>query len=571
MVVSPLIALMIDQVENLKKKGIDAICLHSGMHRNEIDRELDNAIYGKYDFLYISPERLQTEFFQARKERLNPGLIAIDEAHCISQWGHDFRPSYLLLENLKDWFPNTPIAAFTATANENTLSDIQKYLRLKEAKVFRKSFVKENLSYSVLKSTEKKVELQFILKRLKGSGIIYARNRRKCEEIASFLAKNNFNVDYYHAGLDYQLRSDKQEKWTSGETQIIVSTNAFGMGIDKSDVRWVIHFDIPPSIEEYYQEAGRAGRDGNKCYAILLYDDKDLEDGISNLNLSYVDHKILNDIYEKLYLTYNIPIGGGEDESFDFDLNDFARKHKIPVLQVLSTLKSLVDNNLIYISDSFFSPSTLYFHISRETLIREHSNKSFYSFLLVLLRNYEGLFNYPVKISEEKIMRLTNSNYKTVIDKLHKINELELGKYEARKTTPQLRFLQARYEAKSLPVDYAKLKMLNKNRKDKLDAMYQFILGKQCREQFILAYFNEKSKIKCRRCDFCLSANYQDFTRKDLLEFDEYLKGKLKDPVNFTELLHWWPLNKRKMVLAMIKLLENEGKVKLENRKISYL
>ncbi len=567
-VISPLIALMLDQVENLSKRGIKAVCLHGGMHKADIDRELENAIYGKYDFLYISPERLQTEIFYARRERMKLGLIAIDEAHCISQWGHDFRPSYLLLDQLKEWFPDTPLSAFTATATANTLVDIKKYLKLEHAKVFRKSFVKENLSYTILKSTEKKAELLYVLKRLKGSGIIYARNRKKCEDVASFLVEENYNADFYHAGLDHKQRAIKQKNWTDGTTQVIVSTNAFGMGIDKSDVRWVVHIDIPPSIEEYYQEAGRAGRDGKKSWAIQIYDDKDVEMTISNMKLTQVDHKVINSMYEKLHSLYNIPIGGGEGESFDFDLNAFSRMHKIPLFRTLSAVKVLSDYGLIHVTDSFFKPSTLHFFISRERVIREQSNSSFYPFLLGLLRNYEGLFNHPTKISEEKIMRIMKTNYQTVIRNLEQINALQIGEYSPRASVPQIKFMQPRYEARSLPIDYTKLKELNENREDKLNALLRFMDKDYCRELMILKYFDEKSGSTCGRCDICLDSHKSAFSTKELKEFRKYIVERVDKEVNLVQLLHWWPYNKRRTILSMLKTLENEGEVIVENRKL---
>ena len=572
LVISPLVALMEDQVSQLQKRGIRAIFLHSGMHRYEIDRELDNVIYGNYDFLYISPERIHSEFFIARAPKMNLSLIAIDEAHCISQWGHDFRPSYTQLDILRTMFPKVPVGAFTATATKETLQDIRTYLGLEKAKVFRKSFAKENLSYTIIKSTEKARELFYLLERFKGSGIIYVRNRKYAENLAEDLYRESYSADYYHAGLSYQMRQKKQQAWISGENQIIVSTNAFGMGIDKADVRWVIHMDLPSSLEEYYQEAGRAGRDGKMAYAVMIYDDKDEQRSFEKLELSQVNHLVVNDMYDKLNRFLGIPMGGGFQQTIDFNLNDFSKEFNVAITQIIAVLKVLKDAGILIYTDSIFNPSTLFFKADREHILRSESRESpLYQFILTLVRHYEGTFSYPVKINEEVIARITGTDYKTTIQNLVKINALGLGVYKPRNDSPQITFLTDRTEARSLNVDYNSLDKLYENRSNKLEQLIAFIHTKECRETFILKYFGEMNSAKCDQCDICKGSANDSFTSKELHELHGFLIKKLKTSISIFDLLHWWPLNKRTKVLSMLSILENEKKIQLVNREIKLL
>lgn len=572
LVISPLVALMEDQVHQLISRGVKAAFIHSGMRRKEIDILLDNVIYGDYKFLYVSPERIHTEFFQERAHKMNVSLIAIDEAHCISQWGHDFRPAYLRILELQELLPGVPISAFTATATKDTLEDIKTYLGIEDSRVFTKSFIKDNLAYTVIKSSNKLRECLYILSRIKGSGIIYVRSRRFAEELAREIAKNQYSVDYYHAGLSYELRKKKQQSWISGETSIIVSTNAFGMGIDKADVRWVIHMDIPSTIEEYYQEAGRSGRDGLSAFAMLIYDDRDEETARKNLELNQVNHEIINEIYDKICRFLMVAMGSGFGETYEFDVNAFAKKYNYSIMQVLAVIANLEKAGIFQLTESVFQPSTLMLKTSQESIFRDTSTVSeFKQFLQALVRNYEGLFTRYVKITEEKIARFTKLPLGKVKSYLKNISDLGLGFYSPRTDVPKIFFLTNRTEPKSLNVDYEKLNKLYESRWQKLESMFELLDTVECRESVILEYFGEKVKANCGRCDICKGSAKVDFTSKDLSDFSLYLSKELSAEIDLFDLLHWWPLNKRRKTLAMLSILENEGKISVRNKKIRWI
>lgn len=571
-VISPLIALMEDQVSQLQKKGIKATFLHSAMTYKEIDIELDNAIYGNYQFLYVSPERLHAEMFLARRDKMKLSLIAIDEAHCISQWGHDFRPAYLKILEFTSHFKSIPISAFTATATAKTVADIKQYLGLQKAELFTKSFVKENLSYTFIKTTDKINELLFILEKIEGSGIIYVRNRKLAESLSSILNMKNLKTDFYHAGLSYLERQKKQKSWMEGDSRIVISTNAFGMGVDKADVRWVIHVDIPNSIEEYYQEAGRAGRDGQKAYAITLYDDKDHENSLKNMELSQINHLDINFIYEKLCVFFNIAMGDLIDEALHFDINLFCKEYKLPLHKVLAVLKALEQAEIIQTTESLYRPSTLFLNQSRETYLPQKSQYSdFQNFLLSIIRNYEGLFTQSTKIGEEKLARLSNLDVKQVVIYLNKLNELEMGIYVPRSSKPSIQFLTVRTEAKSLSIDYKRIDTIYDNAWEKLEFMLDLLKSNTCREQKILAYFGEISKKNCGRCDICKGSAIVEFDSSELSAFLNFIQKKLKSEMIIFDFLHWWPHNKRRKVLHMLTVLENEKKIRIANNKISLL
>ena len=353
-VISPLIALMKDQVYNLQKRGIAAVAIFSGMHYKDIDRILDNCIYGNTKLLYLSPERLTSDLVRERIKKMKVSLIAVDEAHCISQWGYDFRPPYLQIAEIREYLPKVPIMALTATATPEVVKDIQEKLEFKRGEVFQQSFLRENLAYVVLEEEGKMEKLFKVLTGVRGSGLVYVRNRRKTKEIAMFLKKYRITADYYHAGLTNEERSQKQEAWINDKIRIIVATNAFGMGIDKPDVRVVVHMDLPDSLEAYFQEAGRAGRDGQKSYAVLLYNQGDKLDLERRFELSFPPLKEVRLTYQALGSYLQLAVGSGEGESYDFDLVEFSRVYGFSTVKTFNCLKVLERAGWIALSESIY-------------------------------------------------------------------------------------------------------------------------------------------------------------------------------------------------------------------------
>jgi len=392
-VVTPLIALMKDQVEKLTQRGIKSAYLFSGMTYDEIITTLNNCIYGDYKFLYISPERIETEIFRMRFNNANVNLITVDEAHCISQWGYDFRPSYLKIVQLREMFPNAPILALTATATPVVVDDIQEKLKFKKKNVLKTSFERKNLVYIVKKTDNKANELLNIINRIKGSGIVYVRSRQKAQDLTYFLKKYNLSVDYYHAGLKTDVRSERQEAWTNGRTRIMVATNAFGMGIDKPDVRFVVHFDLPDSIEAYFQEAGRAGRDGKKAYAIMLVNENDKKILETRIQQNFPPVEIIKNIYQAACNYCKVPLGGGKGMAFDFDLTDFAYQYKFNIYTTYSSLKLLQNEGYIELTEELHNPSRIKFVISRDELYKfQVKNIHFDNFIKLLKILYRFIY-----------------------------------------------------------------------------------------------------------------------------------------------------------------------------------
>lgn len=572
LVISPLVALMVDQVEQLISRGIPAIALHSGMQRNEIDRELDNAIYGSTKLLYVSPERLHTEIFKARVSKMNVKLVAIDEAHCISQWGHDFRPAYTQLDCLKEYFPNAPICAFTATATKQTRKDIVEQLALHNPTVIQETFAKPNLIYINLSSMDKWNEFLLLIQRLEGHGLVYVNNRKQCERYATQLKAMGYAAEYYHAGLSYKQRSEIQQDWYAGKYPIIFCTNAFGMGIDKSDLRWVIHLDVPSSIEAYYQEAGRAGRDGETAFSIVLFNPSDIRNAVKQFEIKRLNYTIVNQIYEQICSFLNIPLGSGQGEQYDFDLDLFCQKYKLPRAQVLEVLKLFEEHELISLSESMFQSSSLLLGASFHQYFNAQARKTDFSeFLTILIRSYDGLFTQFVKISEERLARNTSIDLKQVIKYLRAIEDLGLGTYNARSEALQCTFLAPRTEAKSLPIDYKKVDERYYSNYKKLEAVCSYVESETCRESSILQYFGETARQDCGHCDVCKGSQKDDFTTQDLEACLSFLKKQNRRDIPVFECLHWWPMNKRKKILGMLSVLDQEERIRISNNVIQVI
>lgn len=517
-VVSPLIALMKDQVENLTKKGIKAIAITSAMHKREIDIALDNCVHGNVKFLYLSPERLETEIVKVRLQKMNVNLIAIDESHCISQWGYDFRPSYLKIELLRELLPKVPFLALTATATKEVVVDIQEKLRFKKKNVIQQSFERKNIAYILLNEEDKLARLLKIAQKVSGSGIVYVRNRKKTQDIANYLRSNKISADFYHAGLDSKTRDIKQSEWVNNKTRVIVCTNAFGMGIDKPDVRFVVHIDLPDSLEAYFQEAGRAGRDEQKAFAILLYNNGDKIELNRNVENSFPEMDAIRQTYQALANYYQIPSGSGLGTTFSFDISAFCDNYKLQAITVFNSLKFIEREGYILLSDAFFQAARLKLEISRDDLYKfQISNPAFDVFIKLLLRNYAGLFDNFEKINEYDLAKKLNLKQTEVIKKLNLLHQQKIITYSPQTELPQLTFTMPRVDTKDLSLSKENFSSLKKRAIERMDAVLNYTESThKCRSQLLLAYFGEIETSSCGQCDICLEQ------KRKVLYFDEF-------------------------------------------------
>ena len=508
LVVSPLIALMKDQVANLRKKGVKAAAIYSGMSRAEIGVILDNCLFDKeLKFLYLSPERLTTEVFLAHLKRMKVGMIAVDEAHCISQWGYDFRPPYLEIANIRQYCPGAPVLALTATATPEVVDDIQEKLRFKEKNVFQKSFKRDNLTYYVQKEQDKLGRMLRIMQHYPGTGIVYVRNRRKTRETAEFLQRHGISADYYHAGLDPAVRDRKQQAWMDGTTRVIVSTNAFGMGIDKPDVRFVVHIDIPDTLEGYFQEAGRGGRDLQPSVAILLYDDADLRDLKRNFQTAFPPLPFIQQVYRTLCSDLHIPIAGGLDESYPVDLADFARRHEWNPVEVYQSIRLMEKTGAITYDDDKCEPAQLMFLLSQEDIDNLKKTPLYQKaepFIQLLLRSYSGIFAHPVIIDEAEIARRADCTEKVVKERLNYLAKFGYVEYHPRNSLPKVLFTRPRVDEKYLFYDRSVYDSRKQVAKKRLDSVTHYVTDNTvCRSRQLLAYFGETESDACGKCDVC--------------------------------------------------------------------
>jgi ATP-dependent DNA helicase RecQ len=519
LVITPLIALMKEQVSRLNNMEIKSIAIHSGMSAEEIEIALENCIYGDYKFLYVSPERIATSMFQYKVARLNLSLVAIDEAHCISQWGYDFRPSYLRIAKLRDHIsPNVPFLALTATATSQVIEDIMSKLRFREPNVLRTSFERKNISYLVRNVEDKGAYLVKTLVKTKGSGIVYVRSRKKCREVAEMLVKEGINADYYHAGLSDETRDKKQAAWTTGETRIIVSTNAFGMGIDKAEVRFVIHWDIPDSIENYFQESGRAGRDGKPAFAVMLFSQSDKSRLTDSIRKKFPPVEKIKDIYEALCNYLKVPEGSGKDNVFDFNLYDFLAQYRLPAIETFNSLQFLQREGYMEFTEEINNPSRVHFIVSRDDLYKfQVANESFDSFIKLLLRSYTGMFSEYVPVNEEILSRKSGISRDTIYQFLIKLSSYNIIRYIPGKKTALVIFNEERLTRKALfisPENYLEVKEKYEIR---LNRMIDYAESEnRCRSVMLLDYFGEESD-RCGICDVCRKRNELDLSK---YEFD---------------------------------------------------
>jgi ATP-dependent DNA helicase RecQ len=531
LVITPLIALMKDQVENLRNRGIRAGAIHSGMHAREIDLMINNSIYGELKFLYVSPERLESPAFRQNIERMKVNILAVDEAHCISQWGYDFRPPYLNIAEIRPLTGNAPVMALTATATKDVIADIQQKLKFGEENVIRKSFERKNLSYVVFREEDKEGRLLKITGNVRGTGIVYVRNRRKCREVSDFLNSKGVKATYYHAGLEQNIREHRQEEWMKDKKRIMVATNAFGMGIDKPGVRFVVHFDLPDSLEAYFQEAGRAGRDEKKAYAVLLYEEADIRNAKQNLSVSYPDPHVIRAVYASIGNYFQLPVGSGNNQRFDFDLHDFSARYRMNAGTVFSALKILEKEGLIMLGPDIETPSKIMFNMNHNELYTfQVENPPFDPLIKLLLRSYGGLFNEFIRISEKELAKRAATGPEKIVGMLQKLHKTDILTYIPKSDKPQIVITHDRLDSKSLSFGGSTYGNRKKAAMKRMQAVLDYIQStSQCRSQMLLQYFDEAKAQRCGICDVCLNRNKINVSE---IEFDnilQVLKPALKE------------------------------------------
>ena len=507
LVITPLIALMKDQVQNLKKRGIKALAIYSGMSRQDIIITLENCIFGTYKFLYISPERLDTELFRTKLRKMHISMITVDESHCISQWGYDFRPAYLKIAEIRELLPDVPVLALTATATPEVVKDIQARLHFRHKNVFRMSFERNNLAYIVRKTENKTAELLHILRSMPGSAIIYARNRRRTKEITELLNNEHITADFYHAGLDDATKDIRQHRWQSGESRVMVATNAFGMGIDKPDVRIVIHMDLPDSIEAYFQEAGRAGRDGQKAYAVILYAKSDKTTLHKRILDTFPEKEYIRDVYEHLQYYYQMAMGDGLDCVREFNIEDFCRKFKYFPVPVDSALRILTQAGYLEYTAEQDSTSRILFTIRRDELYRlREMGEDMDRLIQAVLRSYTGVFTDYTYINEASLAICTGLTRRQIYEMLVHLAKLRIVSYIPHKKTPYIIYTRERVEAQRIHISPEVYEHRKARYETRINAMLDYVTNDTvCRSRMLLDYFGERNEHNCGQCDTCIS------------------------------------------------------------------
>ena len=532
-VVTPLIALMKDQVLNLKKRDVKAAAIYSGLSRDEINIILDNCIFGGTKFLYVSPERLGTELFQTKVQQMNVNLLAIDEAHCISQWGYDFRPSYLKVAEIRELLPETPVLALTATATPEVVEDIQKRLLFKKPNVFQKSFKRDNLVYVVRQSEDKEQQLLNILSKVQGSAVVYVRNRKKTKEYSELLVQNDISASSFHAGMPPEAKDQRQKLWTDGEIRVIVSTNAFGMGIDKPDVRLVVHMDAPDSLEAYFQEAGRAGRDGKKAYAVLLWSGNDQVRLKRSIAVSFPEKEKILNVYEALGNFFQLAVGSGFGMIYDFNLSLFCKNYRMNLMTVFNSLKILQRAGYIEFTEELQLSAKVMFMMRRDDLYKfQVANEELDSFIRMLLRSYTGLFTEYVPINEELLAKRMNLPRNTVYQFLVKLNQQRVIKYIPQKKTPLITYTTSREDRQYIELK----KEVYKDRKNKYEQRIQSVIeygsvNHICRSKQLLQYFGQTGGENCGLCDVCQSMKNTELKVETFDNIDTWIRKELTDKI----------------------------------------
>ena len=576
LVVTPLIALIKDQVENLRSKGIKVLAIYSGMSGREIDIALNNAIYGDYKFLYVSPERLGSEHFQEFLVRMKLNLITVDEAHCISQWGYDFRPSYLTISDLRKTFPETPILALTATATQKVVEDIQDKLLFREKNVLQKSFRRDNLIYLVRDKEDKMGYLTDTIQKSKGTGIVYVRSRKKTREIAQMLQQQKIAVDFYHAGLAPDLRSQKQDKWMSGEIRVIVATNAFGMGIDKPDVRFVIHLDLPDSLEAYFQEAGRGGRDGLKSVAVLLYNNTDKRRLHKMVTDSFPAIEVIRSVYNSVCNFLMIAIGSGKAGIFSFRIEDFSKRFGFQITAVYHSLKLLERQGYVSYIENVDNYSRVMFTVRRDDLYKiQLRNAELDSFIKLILRSYTGVFTDFVNIDEALLARRSNMTGDLIYQHLKTLAQNKIIDYIPQKKTPVLVFETERLDTNRIHISADNYQLRKVKYQLQVDSVIDYAVNEnKCRSVALLEYFGQYGSEPCGSCDICrgdhesgikftdfsrISGKIHEILRTESHSIDQIVK-QISEPEPVVIKVSRWLLDNGMLIAASNGLLTNVSK-----------
>ena len=560
-VVTPLIALMKDQVDNLKKTGIKATAIYSGMSRQEIIKQLENCIFGDYKFLYVSPERLSTEIFLSKLQAMQVNILVVDESHCISQWGYDFRPSYFNIADIRTQLPDVPVLALTATATPEVVNDIQERLHFKKKQVFQKSFARTNLSYVVRETEDKINTLLHIIDKIPGTAIVYVRSRKRTKEISDALRLSGISADFFHAGLNRELKTQKQNAWKSGECRIIVSTNAFGMGIDKADVRLVVHIDMPSSLEEYYQEAGRGGRDEKQAYAVALCGKSDLRTLKKKLTDEFPERAYIERVYDALGNFYQIAVGFGMDTVHDFDLGLFCQNFKFAIIPTHHALKLLDLAGYITYTEEVESASRVMFTCTKDSLYQyKQEDKKTDELIQMLLRSYTGLFADPVFINESLLATRIQTTATDVFDRLSRLSKRRLLHYIPKKKTPLIIYTRTREELRYLTIPRIAYEERKERASNKLDKMVHYLTNHQaCRSRVLLHYFGETKSQNCGSCDVCLAKNHLGLVHHQIVAINEALEKLLTTTwQDEKEIVNQLPFSTNKNIAILRFLLDTE-------------
>lgn len=571
LVISPLISLIKDQVSRLRRSGIQAEGIYSGMDKKNIHRILGNCTTGKIRLLYLSPERLSTSLFNDYAGRLKVSMIVVDEAHCISQWGYDFRPAYLNIRDVRAIYPSARVMALTASATPEVVKDIRQILQIGDARIFRQSFLRDNLTYVCRNTRDKRGALLNLISKVSGSGIIYCRSRRATAEVANFLKSHGILAGFYHAGLDNERLAAVQQAWMDGKIRIMVATTAFGMGIDKADVRFVAHLALPSSPEEYYQEAGRGGRDGKKSYAALYYDEEDIIDLVDSVDGNFPDAEQLIRLYHRLALYFQVGAGPLDDEYFDFDLNEFCRQYDYKPVWVIRALKELEHQSYITVTEGIYLPNQVMFLYNKAEIYDFQLRHPDYDTLIeALLRLYGGILSLPVKININIIAQKLRQTPAEIIEKLEYLDRAGVIDFQRQKDKPQLSFRNYRYDAEALVFNFDLQSFLRERYREKVNAMVAFAQSPVCRNITLLDYFGEKAVGECGICDVCLENKRSDRTKDEIGEAMEYL-------INFASTQHhtmsqlitspFYISNKDAVRLALQHLMD-EGRISIDNFKL---